>query len=123
MQYFIMILIVIGAAATDFITGYIKAYCKDDVKSSKMRKGGLNKLGEIVIMTAVCGLDIGLEKLGQYYNHSELSSIAGLVTAVLVFTYIVLMEIVSVLENFAAINPEAAWITKLIEKFKIGKGE
>lgn len=123
MKYLIMLLIVVGAAATDFATGYIKAYCTDTIKSSKMRKGGLNKLGEIIVMAAACGLDIGIGKLGEYYNHTELSDIAGVITAVMVFVYIILMEIVSILENFAAINPEAAWISKIIDKLKIGKGD
>ena len=38
MQYIVMLLIVIGLAIADFITGYIKAYCKNDVCSAKMRK-------------------------------------------------------------------------------------
>nr|DAZ05213.1 MAG TPA: holin [Caudoviricetes sp.] len=36
-----MLIIVIGLALADFATGWIKAYCKGDVRSSKMRKGGL----------------------------------------------------------------------------------
>ena len=50
MKYIIMLMIVIGLALADFATGWIKAYCKGDVRSSKMRKGGLNKLAEIVVM-------------------------------------------------------------------------
>ena len=42
MKYIIMLMIVIGLALADFATGWIKAYCKGDVRSSKMRKGGLN---------------------------------------------------------------------------------
>lgn len=49
MQYIIMILIIIGLAVADYVTGFIKAYCKDDICSSKMHKGGLNKLGEIIV--------------------------------------------------------------------------
>ena len=50
MKYIIMLTIVIGLALADFATGWIKAYCKGDVRSSKMRKGGLNKLAEIIVM-------------------------------------------------------------------------
>ena len=39
MKYIIMLIIVIGLALADFDTGWIKAYCKGDVRSSKMRKG------------------------------------------------------------------------------------
>ena len=64
MQYIIMIAVVIGLAAADFITGIIKGYVTNSLSSTKMRKGGLNKLAEIIIMTAVCGLEIGIKMLG-----------------------------------------------------------
>lgn len=118
MQYIIMILIIIGLAIADYVTGFIKAYCKDDICSKKMRKGGLNKLGEIVVMVTSCGLDIGIHELGKYYDATELSDIAGAITAVTVFLYITAMEIVSIFENYAAINPEAQGFLKFIKKLK-----
>lgn len=77
MKYIIMLIIVIGLALADFATGWIKAYCKGDVRSSKMRKGGLNKLAEIVVMGVAIGSEIGFEQLGHYYGHEELAGIAG----------------------------------------------
>mgnify|MGYP003563947999 FL=1 len=121
MQYIIMLLIVIGLAIADYLTGIIKAYCKNDICSSKMRKGGLNKLGEVIIMLTACGLDIGIHALGKYYQAVELSDIAGAVTAVMVFTYITVMEIISIFENYAEINPEAKWALKFIRKLKLFK--
>lgn len=118
MQYIIMLLIVIGLASADYITGLIKAYCTNTLASSKMRRGGLNKLGEIVVMTSACGLDIGIHALGKYYQAAELSDIAGTVTAALVFGYITIMEIVSIFENYAEINPEAQWALKIIKRLK-----
>lgn len=115
MQYIIMLLIVIGLAVADYLTGIIKAYCKNDISSSKMRKGGLNKLGEIIVMTSACGLDIGINALGKYYEAAELSAIAGTVTAVLVFVYITVMEVVSIFENYAEINPDAQWALRIIK--------
>lgn len=123
MQYIIMLLIVIGLAIADYLTGIIKAYCKNDICSSKMRKGGLNKLGEIIIMLTACGLDIGIHALGKYYQAVELSDIAGAVTAVMVFAYITVMEIISIFENYAEINPEAKWTLKFIRKLKLFKEE
>ena len=79
MKYIIMILIIIGLALADYVTGFIKAYCNDDICSAKMRKGGLNKIGEIVVMVTACGLDIGIHELGKYYQAVELSDIAGIV--------------------------------------------
>lgn len=118
MNYIIMILIVIGLAVADFLTGFIKAYCTDSVQSSKMRKGGLNKLGEIIVMTAACGLDIGINALGKYYEAAELSVIAGKVTAIAVFIYITVMEVISLFENYAEINPDAQWALKIIKRLK-----
>ncbi|MDE7097698.1 MAG: phage holin family protein, partial [Ruminococcus sp.] len=56
MKYIIMLLIIIGLALADYITGLIKAYCTNSLSSKKMRTGGLNKLSEIIVMTASCGL-------------------------------------------------------------------
>ena len=118
MQYIIMILIIIGLAGSDFVTGVIKAYCSNDICSSKMRKGGLNKLGEIVVMATACGLEIGIKMLGQYYNSDQLAAVTGKITAIAVFVYITIMELVSILENYAEINTEAAWAKKIITRLK-----
>lgn len=125
MQYIIMIAVVVGLAAADFITGIIKGYVTNSLSSTKMRKGGLNKLAEIVIMTTVCGLEIGMKMLGKYYgeNVGEYAEILGVVTAIATFGYIVLMELLSMLENYVEINPDAAWAKKLIKKLKSSKEE
>ncbi len=118
MQYIIMLMIIVGLAAADYLTGIIKAYCKNEICSRKMRKGGLNKLGEIIVMTAACGLDIGINALGKYYEAAELSAIAGKITAVAVFIYITVMEVVSLFENYVEINPDAQWALKIIRRLK-----
>lgn len=118
MKYIIMILIIIGLAIADYLTGLIKAYCNNDICSSRMRKGGFNKLSEIIVMTSACGLDIGINALGIYYGADKLSEIAGAVTAFAVFSYIALMEIVSIFENYAEINPEAQWALKIVKRLK-----
>lgn len=114
-----MLLIVVGGALTDFLTGYIKAYGKGEVNSRKMRIGGLNKVCEVFVMGSSIGLNIGLEKLGQYYDQPQLAEISGAITAFGVFFYITLMEIVSVLENLAEIFPDAAWIGRLIKRLRL----
>ena len=120
MQYVIMMTIVFWLAIADFVTGIIKGYVTGTLSSTKMRKGGLNKLGELIVMTTACGLEAGLKALGRYYETpDELAGITGKITAILVFSYIVLMEVISILENFAEINPDAAgWITKLLKRLK-----
>lgn len=123
MQYIIMLLIIIGLALADFITGWIKAYIADDVRSAKMRKGGLNKLAEIVVMGVAIGSEIGFTELGRYYGQQELAALAGSVTAFSVFGYIFIMEVVSILENYGSINPQAKWISRIIKKLGLFEKE
>ena len=118
MKYIIMITIVVGLAAADFITGIIKAYIRHDLSSAKMRRGGLNKLAEIIVMTVACGLEIGIQMLGDYYKAADLAGISGAVAAGLVFGYIVIMELISILENYGAISPDAVWVRRIIRKLR-----
>lgn len=120
MQYVIMMTIVAWLAIADFITGMIKGYVTGTLNSTKMRKGGMNKVGELIVMTTACGLEAGIKALGRYYDTSqELAAITGTAAAILVFSYIVIMEVISILENYAEINPDSAgWITKLLKRLK-----
>lgn len=120
MQYIIMFLITAGMASADIVTGLIKAYCIDGKPDShKMRIGGLHKLSELVVMAVAIGLHIGLTELGNYYKADPMiTNIAGNFTVIGVFGFIVCMELVSILENFALINPQAKWAQKYIEKLK-----
>ena len=126
MKYLIMITIVIGLAAADFVTGWIKAYIKKDLSSTKMRIGGLHKLAEILIMIVACGLEIGLDVLGRYYSADvggeaaqKLASVSGMVTALLFFVYILVMELTSILENYTEIDPSAKWAAWLVKKLRL----
>ncbi len=118
MQYIIMIAIVLGLALSDFITGIIKGYVTGQLSSAKMRRGGVNKLAELVVMATACGLEVGIQQLGRYYESDVLASITGMVAAILVFGYIVIMELISILENYAEINSDAAWVAKLLKRLK-----
>lgn len=118
MKYIIMLVIVLGLAIADFMTGIFKAYVKHDLSSTKMRRGGLNKIAELIVMATACGLEIGIGKLGAYYKSAELADIAGTVAAGAVFTYIVLMELISILENYGEISPDAAWVRKITKKLR-----
>lgn len=119
MQYIIMLAIVLGLALSDFVTGIIKGYVTGQLSSSKMRRGGLNKVCELLIMSTACGLEIGIRALGEYYSSDTLAAITGAVTAIAVFVYIVIMELISILENYAEIDPQSAgWIHKLLKRLK-----
>ena len=117
-QYIIMLTIVLGMAVTDFLTGIIKGYVNNNLSSAVMRKGGLNKIAEILVMACSCGLEIGIKLLGRYYSAESLAEITGAVTAIIVFGYIVIMEIISILENYAEINKQAAWVRSLLKRLK-----
>lgn len=127
MKYLIMITIVIGLAAADFITGWMKAYIKKDISSQKMRIGGIHKLAEILIMCVACGLEIGLDMLGRYYSADaggsgaaqKLASVSGMIAALFFFIYILVMEMTSILENYIEINPEARWAKWIVKKLRI----
>lgn len=119
MQYIIMLAIVLGLALSDFVTGIIKGYVTGQLSSTKMRRGGLNKVCELVVMSTACGLEIGIRALGEYYASDTLAAITGAVTAISVFVYIVIMELISILENYAEIDPQSAgWIHKLLKRLK-----
>lgn len=118
MKYIIMLLIIVGLALSDFITGIIKAYLRGEPSSKKMREGGLHKFGEVIIMTTAIGLEIGISQLGRYYGAEQLAGIAGSFTAIAVFGYIAVMEIISILENYVEINPSANWALTAIKRIK-----
>lgn len=124
MKYIIMISIVVGLAAADFITGLLKACVKNDISSKTMRLGGIHKIAEIIIMGVACGLEIGLDLLGKYYSPDgevaqKLAAVSGMVASLLVFLYILTMELISILENYAEINPEARWAGWIVKKLRI----
>lgn len=124
MKYIIMISIVVGLAAADFITGLLKACVKNDISSKTMRLGGIHKIAEIIIMGVACGLEIGLDLLGKYYSTDgevaqKLAGVSGMVASLLVFLYILTMELISILENYAEINPEARWAGWIVKKLRI----
>lgn len=122
MQYIIMLAIVLGLALVDFIFGFLKGYVKRNISSSKMRQGGVNKLCELLIMLTACGLEIGIQALGKYYSSGSLemfTNIMGVLAALAVCGYITIMEIVSILENYAEINRNAKWVKKILKFLKV----
>lgn len=83
--------------ALDFITGLINAIKSGAFQSSIMREGLFHKVGEL--------LCISLGVLIQYAE-GYLDLGINLPVAAAICTYIVLMEIGSVIENVGKINPD-----------------
>ena len=117
-----MLAIVLGLALVDFVFGFLKGYVKHNINSQKMRQGGVNKLCEVIIMLTACGLEIGIQALGRYYASGSLETftrIMGVLAALAVCGYITVMEIVSILENYAEINKNAKWVKRVLRFLKV----
>ena len=117
-----MLAIVLGLAIVDFVFGFLKGYVKKNISSQKMRQGGVNKLCEVIIMLTACGLELGIQALGRYYASGSLETftkIMGVLAALAVCGYITIMEIVSILENYAEINKNAKWVKRVLRFLKV----
>lgn len=86
----------------DIVTGWMKAIYHGDFKSSAMRHGLLAKVAEMLILFLMYIFEYMLPKI-----NIDL----GLPVVAIVGTYIVIMELSSVIENIGAINPQLS--TKL----------
>ena len=121
-----MLAIVLGLALVDFVFGFLKGYVKKNISSQKMRQGGVNKLCELIIMATACGLEIAIRQLGRYYASGSLETftrIMGVLAALAVCGYITVMEIVSILENYAEINKNAKWVKRVLRFLKVVENE
>ena len=92
-NYIIVALIMIGF---DIVTGWMKAISLGNFKSSKMRQGLLSKVGEMLILFLMYIFEHFMPLLGVDF---------GLPVVAIVGTYIIVMELSSIIENIGVINP------------------
>lgn len=118
MQYIVMMIIVLGMSVSDIITGILKAHIAEGYQSKIMRKGLYSKFLNWCIMVTAIGFEIGMEFLGKYYQCVELASVAGAIPAVVVFLILVLMELISIAENFVIANPDAPLAKVLLKRLR-----
>lgn len=87
---------VLACIAFDIITGLLKAGYEHNFDSTKMREGGYHKVSEIVVMVGA-----GL------CEYADLEGRFGITLPVLkaVAAYIIVTELISILENISAVNP------------------
>ena len=109
----ILMLFCLCVIALDVITGIIKAVKNKKFDSSKMRKGGINKICEILVL--ILGL---LLKNALPYFKVTLNFDVLFINS----SYIFFMEIVSIIENIGEIN-ENLIPPKIKETFKKLKKE
>lgn len=82
----------------DFLTGFIGAWIRKEVQSSKMRSGLGKKLGEVCVILIGTAITYGLE-----LPHQVMYFFCG---------YILIMEAISICENLAKLGvPLPAFIT------------
>lgn len=90
-------IIVAGFILFDIITGICKALYNGNFNSSVMREGGFHKASEILAV-------VGATLIEYSTRYISLGVEVPVVNVVVV--YICVMEIISIIENLAAINPE-----------------
>lgn len=106
----VIYVVVLSFIGFDILTGFMKAFYKEGINSTVLRKGLFHKLSEIV---AVAGA--GLFEYGSAYINLNID--VPLVGAV--STYICIMELISILENISAVNPTLGRLFKpYLEKMK-----
>lgn len=108
-------LIVTGFILFDIITGFVKAIAKEGINSTRLRQGLFHKLSEILAVLGSAGLNYAVRYL-------DLGVEVPLAQAVSV--YICLMELISIIENLCAVNPQLAkFFTPYLQKLKGDKNE
>ncbi|RYQ66084.1 toxin secretion/phage lysis holin [Bifidobacterium pseudolongum subsp. globosum] len=81
----------------DIITGFIKAWKDNDVKSKALRAGLFHKASFILVIVLAQAVEYAADEIPQIQLNVP---IVGAICA-----YIILTEVVSVLENLKAMNP------------------
>lgn len=98
-------IIVLIFIAFDVLTGWLKAIATGTTDSSIMRKGLFHKLGEIVAVIFGYMCQYTLPYVGVEIK---------IPFAVAIGTYIILMEIASIIENISKMNPNLAKVLENI---------
>lgn len=106
------LIIVLGFIVFDVVTGLIKAGYNGSFNSAIMRQGGFHKSMEVMAMAVAYFVEYAI----AYVN---LGVDVPAVTAVTV--YICIMELISILENMCAVNPQMYALFKpYLDKLKGG---
>lgn len=109
----IPLIIVLVVISVDILSGLAAAAKRGDINSTKMRDGLFSKCGSIVIE----GLAFFASTLIVLFPEFPMD-LSGVYIGVSV--YIIIMEIVSIIENSCELNPRLS-ATKLAEFFKVNK--
>lgn len=106
------LIIVLGFIVFDVVTGLIKAGYNGNYNSAIMRQGGFHKSMEVIAMAVAYFVEYAI----VYIN---IGVDVPAVPAVTV--YICIMELISILENICAVNPQMCALFKpYLDKLKGG---
>lgn len=106
------LIIVLGFIVFDVVTGLIKAGYNGNYNSAIMRQGGFHKSMEVMAMAVAYFVEYAV----AYVNIGvDVPAVAG------VTVYICIMELISILENICAVNPQMCALFKpYLDKLKGG---
>ena len=110
------LLVLLGAMALDYATGLVKAYISGQLSSQVGLAGILKKLCYMAMVAVGAGVDYLLSAvLAEAGIAEERTLFCGLLVAI----WLIINELISVLENLAAIGvPGFPFLTKLLERLK-----
>ncbi len=107
-------LVTAGFVGLDMLTGIVKAFKEKNFTSSVMREGLFHKCGSVIAVVFAVLVD---------YAQSLVDLGVTIPIAIAVCSYIILMEVGSIIENIGKINPRIV-PAKLKQHFsKLSEGE
>lgn len=92
-----LLIVTMGFILLDMITGLIKAFKEKSYTSSVMREGIFHKCGSIILVIFALLVD---------YAQSFINLGVSIPLTIAICSYLILMEIGSIVENVGKINPQ-----------------
>ena len=113
----IPIIVLIVSMIVDYATGMSAAWCNSELSSKKGAKGIVKKVSYLALVVVAMMIDWliyqGLQQINVNMEYSVFF-------AVLVAIWLIINELISILENLSKIGvPIPKFMTKIIEKIKI----
>lgn len=118
-QNLTMIMVALGLAVFDVVSGYVAAIKQGNLNSTVMREGLWSKLGEVFAIVLAFATEFVIGFYGDLAAHVTIN--IPITTGVC--GYVTLYELTSIMENIGKLNPTlGAWLVKTIgiEPYKVG---
>lgn len=95
----------------DYVSGMVKAVVQKNISSQIMREGLWHKFAYVMIVGLAAFLQLASQHINLGYDIPLIPLVCG---------FIVMIEVSSIIENLAAVNPEIAG-SKLLQYFNVTK--